>query len=203
MTVAGMASNEFTERRSRFIGSAAPVRSEEEAVDFIRGVRTKNREATHNVYAYVIRAGQIRRYSDDGEPQGTAGIPVLNVLQKSAVTDTAVVVTRYFGGILLGACGLVRAYSRGASAALKAAGVITMSACFQARLSCSYSHYGKVMPLIEKHGGKVDNSSFTDHVAIHFHIPCEKAELFGNAAADATCGSCQVEFGTKKFYRIS
>ena len=100
---------EFIERRSRFIGHACPVKTEEEAVAFINEMKAKYWDASHNVYAYCLREGQIKRYSDDGEPQGTAGIPVLDVLQKSGVVDTAVVVTRYFGGILLGAGGLVRA----------------------------------------------------------------------------------------------
>ena len=102
-TVLKEASAEFTERRSRFIGSVRPVKDETSAVEFIRSVRAANREATHNVYAYVLREGQKQRYTDDGEPQGTAGIPVLEVLLKSGLTDAAVVVTRYFGGILLGA----------------------------------------------------------------------------------------------------
>lgn len=202
-TVSEEARGEFTERRSRFIGTAKPVRTEEEAMDFIRSVRADNREATHNVYAYALRAGQARRYSDDGEPQGTAGVPVLDVLLKSEVTDAAVVVTRYFGGILLGAGGLVRAYSHGASIALEAAGVITMGACFQASLKCDYSRYGKLLPLISEYGGTVDDSAFTDQVTLAFHIPCETLRKFQAALADCTCGDCAAEIGMKQFYKIS
>lgn len=201
-TVSEEASAEFTERRSRFIGHARPVRTEEEAMEFIRSVKAANREATHNVYAYVLRAGQAKRYSDDGEPQGTAGVPVLDVLLKSGVTDTAVVVTRYFGGILLGAGGLVRAYSHGASIGLEAAGVITMGACFQANLICDYSRYGKVLPLIAEHGGMVDDTVFTDQVSVSFHLPCNAVQKFQAALADSTCGDCTAEIGTKKFYKI-
>ena len=133
---------EFIERRSRFIGHACPVKTEEEAVAFINEMKAKYWDASHNVYAYCLREGQIKRYSDDGEPQGTAGIPVLDVLQKSGVVDTAVVVTRYFGGILLGAGGLVRAYSHGASIALEAAGIVTMGLCTLGVVSCSDSRKG-------------------------------------------------------------
>ena len=95
--------DEFVERRSRFIGAICPVTTEQQAIAFINDKKKAHWDATHNVYAYILREGQVRRYSDDGEPQGTAGIPVLDVLQKSGLTDCAVVVTRYFGGVLLGA----------------------------------------------------------------------------------------------------
>lgn len=114
-TLAGYGEDEFVEKRSRFIGYAAPVSTEAEAVAFVNSIRERHREATHNVYAYILREGQIKRYSDDGEPQGTAGIPVLDVLQKAGIVDAVVVVTRYFGGTLLGAGGLVRAYTEGAA----------------------------------------------------------------------------------------
>ncbi len=163
----------------------------------------QNASATHHVYAYVLRAGQRQRYSDDGEPQGTAGVPVLDVLLKSDVTDTAVVVTRYFGGILLGAGGLVRAYSHGASIALEAGGIVRMGACFQASLTCDYASYGKIPALIAEHGGAVDDTAFTENVTIKFHLPCAEAESFRTALADATCGSCAADFGTKKYYPVS
>lgn len=201
-TVSKEASAGFTERRSRFIGCAKPARTEREAAEFIRSVRAANREARHNVYAYVLRSGQTRRCSDDGEPRGTAGVPVLDVLLKSGVTDTAVVVTRYFGGILLGAGGLARAYSRGASLALEAAGSVTMRACFPAVLECGYSRYEKIAPLAERYGGAVDGTAFGERVTVTFHIPCEAAEAFRQALADFTGGKCTASFGAKKFYPI-
>lgn len=202
-TASKEASDEFTERRSRFIGSVKPVRTEEEADEFIRAVRAANREAKHNVFAYILRGGRISRCSDDGEPQGTAGVPVLNVLQKEGVTDTAIVVTRYFGGILLGTGGLVRAYSHAAAVGLAAAGIMRMGAFFQANLVCKYSQYGRVLPLIAEFGGTVDGSSFEETVALRFHLPCEAADEFQKALADSTCGDCSTVFGTKKFYKIS
>ena len=125
ITVKGNDQDEFVEKRSRFIGYIKHVETEKEATDFIAEIRTKHWDATHNVYAYVLRENGTMRYSDDNEPQGTAGIPVLDVLKKSEVTDVVVVVTRYFGGVLLGGGGLVRAYSHSASIALKKIGVVT------------------------------------------------------------------------------
>lgn len=201
-TVLAEAQAEFTERRSRFIGRAKPVRTEEEATAFVQAVREAEREAKHHVYAYVLRDGHTQRYSDDGEPQGTAGVPVLDVLLKSGVTDTAVVVTRYFGGILLGTGGLVRAYSHGASIALEAARAVTMAPCFESCLACDYASYGRIPALVAAHGGTVDGTDFTDRVTVRFHLPCEAADSFQAALADATCGACTAEFGEKKYYPV-
>ena len=144
-TVSQEAKEEFTEKRSRFIGWIKPVKTEEEAIEYINAIKSQHWDAKHNVYAYSLREGQISRYSDDGEPQGTAGVPVLEVLTHSGVTDAVIVVTRYFGGILLGTGGLVRAYSHAASIALKSAGVVIMRPCHQALLhkfciECFQSH---------------------------------------------------------------
>jgi uncharacterized YigZ family protein len=201
-TILREAEAEFTERRSRFIGRAKPVHTQEEAESFLRSVREAHRGATHCVFAYVLRASGLQRCSDDGEPQGTAGVPVLDVLQRSGLTDTAITVTRYFGGILLGAGGLVRAYSHGASIALGAAGEVTMGACYQAELVCDYASYGKIPSLVAEHGGTVDDVSFAESVAVRFHLPCENAEPFRAALADATRGSCTAEFTAKKFYPV-
>ena len=198
-TIERAACDEFIERRSRFIGSVKPVQTEEDAVSFINEQRAKYWDATHNVYAYSLRQGNIRRYSDDGEPQGTAGIPTLDVLQKSGVTDAVVVVTRYFGGVLLGAGGLVRAYSHGASLALQAGGVITMELCATARLLCDYNQYGRVSALIPAGGGVIEDTAFTDVVEIQFHIPGEQIPLLNRQLADATCGEVRVEETGERF----
>lgn len=201
-TVEKEALAEFVERRSRFIGSVKPVKTEEEAVSFINSVKSKNWNATHNVYAYSIREGQVKRYSDDGEPQGTAGIPVLDVLLKSGVVDTVVVVTRYFGGVLLGAGGLVRAYSHGASIALEQAGIITMRTCLTADVSCNYNQYGRVSALIPENGGTVDNAEFTDCVKISFHMSDENMPAFEQKLADTTCGQSKVQITGEKFFKF-
>ena len=135
-TIYSPAEDEFVERKSRFIGHIAPVQTEEEAQAFIAQIRQQHRDATHNTYAYILRSG-IKRYSDDGEPQGTAGVPMLECVEKEGLVDVAVVVTRYFGGILLGAGGLVRAYSHGAKIAVDAAQRKLMTTCVEiGRASC-------------------------------------------------------------------
>ena len=192
-TIAQAAQDEFVEKRSRFIGYARPVQTEEEAQAFIAEMKSRHWDATHNVYAYILREGNIQRYSDDGEPQGTAGIPTLDVLQKSHVTDVAVVVTRYFGGILLGGGGLVRAYSHGASIALKAAGIITMQECPLLMLSCDYSRYGRVSSLIPECGGIIDDTDFAGDVTLSFHMAPELMGSFARKLADATNGQVTFE----------
>ena len=175
--------------------------TEEEAAAFIGEIKSKHWDATHNVYAYRLRQGQIQRYSDDGEPQGTAGIPVLDVLQKSDVTDTVLVVTRYFGGILLGGGGLVRAYSHGASIALQAAGVITMRECALLRLTCDYSQYGRVSSLVPECGGVIDDTAFTEAVSLSFHMAPENMASFARQLADATNGQVSFTEEGKAFFR--
>ncbi len=202
-TVKSQACAEFTERRSRFIGAAKPVATEEEALAFINAVKAEHWNATHNVYAYSLRTGQTRRYSDDGEPQGTAGIPTLDVLMKSEVTDTAVVVTRYFGGILLGGGGLVRAYSHAASIALEQAHVITMRPCVTAEVRCDYGGYGRVSTLIPENGGTVDDAVFTDAVTILFHMEGARVPEFQRRLADVTCGRSEAVIIGEKYFEIS
>lgn len=192
-TIKTEAHDEFVERRSRFIGYIKPVIDEESAIDFINEKKRIHWDATHNVYAYILREGQIKRYSDDGEPQGTAGIPVLDVLQKADIVDVVVVVTRYFGGILLGAGGLVRAYSHGASIAVAAGGIITMEKSLKLALTCDYNQYGKLSGLIPTFGGVIENSEFTDSVELSFYLPKDKYDPFVKLLADVTCGSVDAE----------
>lgn len=168
--------DEFTEKRSRFIGYAKPVTTAEEAADFINAIRSKHWDATHNVYAYVLRDGQSRRYSDDGEPSGTAGVPVLDVLLKANITDCVVVATRYFGGVLLGAGGLVRAYSHTSKIAVEAAGIVKMSLCSVMTAECDYNFYGRITSLIPEFEGVIENTDFAENVRVDFYLPksCEK-----------------------------
>ena len=187
-TVEKEANDELTEKRSRFIGYCKPVKNEEEAIQYINSIKSKHWDARHNVYAYCIQEGQIKRYSDDGEPQGTAGVPVLEVLTKNQITDVVVVVTRYFGGILLGTRGLVRAYSASAKKAVEAANIINMVRCSVCTLVCDYNRYGKVSSLIPQSGGIIDESSFGSEVSITFHIESGSLESFNKRLADATCG---------------
>ena len=200
-TVATETADEFTEKRSRFIGYIKPVSTEEEAVSFIQSIKQKHWDARHNVYAYRLRQGQIQRYSDDGEPQGTAGIPTLDVLQKNDVTDVVVVVTRYFGGILLGGGGLVRAYSHATRLAVEKAGIITMQKCRLCTLTCDYTQYGRVASLIPECGGVVDDSDFGEAVTLRFHMAEDDLGGFSAKLADATCGSAAAEIGEEKFFQ--
>ena len=190
-TVANEASDEFVEKRSRLIGYVKPVRTEEEAVAFINQKRSEHWDARHNVYAYSLREGNIKRYSDDGEPSGTAGMPVLDVIVKNEIYDVCVVVTRYFGGVLLGTGGLVRAYSQGSKIALESGGVVLMQSCLLCETSCSYTRYGKVSSLIMESGATVDDTIYESDVKIKFHIPPGMLDGLNKKLADATSGEVQ------------
>ena len=192
-TVAREASDEFVEKRSRFIGYVKPVKTEEEAVAFINQKRSEHWDARHNVYAYSLREGNIKRYSDDGEPSGTAGMPVLDVIVKNEIYDVCVVVTRYFGGVLLGTGGLVRAYSQGSKIALESGGIVLMQSCSLCEVSCSYNRYGKVSSLVMENGATIDDTIYESDVKIKFHIPPEQLSQLNKKLADATSGEVQTE----------
>ena len=169
-TILEPAEDEFVEKKSRFIAYTSPVHTVEEANAFIAGIRQRHWDATHNVPAFVLRSG-VQRSSDDGEPGGTSGMPVLDVLRKSGVTDVVTVATRYFGGILLGGGGLVRAYSHTASIALQAAQIITMRECLLLSLTCDYGRYGRVASLVPECGGVTDDTVFEAHSAKNLRMP--------------------------------
>lgn len=169
-TLAGEGDDSFEERRSEFIGYAKHVTSEEEAQAVVKQKKKEFADATHNCWAYVLGDGTVARYSDDGEPQGTAGMPILDVIRKSGVTDAVVVVTRYFGGILLGAGGLVRAYSHGASIALAAAKIVTYERYAELKLCCSYSDYQKYAVVLPMFNAIIDGTDFADKVTISFAV---------------------------------
>ena len=166
ITINGSAEDSFIEKKSEFVGYIKHVETSEEAVAFINEIRAKNRKARHNVYAYILREENTIRYSDDGEPQGTAGVPVLDVLQKEGLTDVCVVVTRYFGGILLGGGGLVRAYSKGCKIAVDAAQKMIMCECAEITVSCDYSLYGKISHVLPEFQVKILDTIFENDVTI-------------------------------------
>ena len=194
--------DKFEEKRSKFTGRLWHVETPEQATAKIKEMRDTYWDATHHCYAYILREGNIMRYSDDGEPQGTAGIPVLDVLQKSGVTDVVVVATRYFGGILLGGGGLVRAYSHTASIALQAAEIVTMRECLMLRVVCDYSQYGRVAALVPECGGVVDDTVFEERVALCFHMAPEDRGSFDKKLADATNGQAAAEETGKKYFEF-
>ena len=199
-TIMRVASDEFTEKRSRFIGHIAPVTSEEEAQAFVAAKKKEYWDAKHNVWAYVLREGGLRRFSDDGEPQGTAGMPVLDVLQKEGLTDCVVVVTRYFGGILLGGGGLVRAYSHGARLAVDAGVRCDMRLSARLQVVCDYAQYGWVAPLIAAAGGTVDDTAFTDEVTIQFHLPFADIPALQKQLTEQSAGTLFLEETGSDFY---
>lgn len=201
-TVLSNAKDEFVEKRSRFIGYCKPVTCEQEAVDFINEKRSEHWNATHNVYAYSLREGNIKRYSDDGEPSGTAGMPCLDVIVKNEIYDVCVVVTRYFGGVLLGTGGLVRAYSHGAKIALDAAKIAVMQNCLVCSARCTYNQYGKVSALVADNGGAVDDTVYEDDVLIKFHIKPDLLPQLNKKLADATAGEVQAVFDEEKYYAV-
>ena len=168
---------EIVIEKSRFISYTKMVETEEEAKEFVESIRKKHPFATHNCYAYVTEGGKVARFSDDGEPQGTAGIPMLEVLKNRGLKDTAVVVTRYFGGIKLGAGGLVRAYSSSTSAGLDEAGVEENIISNLYKISFGYEKYSLFLKFIEKYKQKTISSDFAEGVVINIAVPSDEEDF--------------------------
>ncbi|MBO4339024.1 MAG: YigZ family protein [Clostridia bacterium] len=193
---------EYEIKRSRFIGYIKPVKTKEEAESFVVSIKQKHYDARHNVFAYKIREDNFKRYSDDGEPQGTAGVPVLDVIEKNDLTDVCIVVTRYFGGILLGGGGLVRAYSHTASLAVEAGVKIEMSLCIRFSLECDYSFFGKVNSLVEENGGVIENTEYLDNVIVSGYIPEELFMKLDSKVVEASAGAYKLTEKDKLFAEI-
>lgn len=183
------ASAEFEEKKSVFIGHAAPIKTEEEALAYIKQKKAEYADARHNVWAYRLRGDVVMRCSDDGEPQGSAGVPVLDALRKSGVSDAVIVVTRYFGGILLGAGGLVRAYSHAAKLAIDAAGIAVFEqyTCF--RLECGYSEYQRYLAELPKFGALIDGTEFSDRVCLTFAVKSTLRDAVSNRIREMSNGN--------------
>lgn len=191
-TVSEQASDSFIEKKSEFIGYIAPVKTNDEAVEFINKIKSMHRKAKHNVYAYILRQDNISRYSDDGEPQGTAGVPVLDVLQKRGLTDVCIVVTRYFGGILLGGGGLVRAYSHTASLACDSAHIMDMRLCHRLKITTDYNMYGKISYILPNFDIINVNSDFADTVTLEILVMSEKFSALQKEIIEITNGSAEI-----------
>lgn len=198
-TVEKEASDFFIEKKSKFIGYAKPVKTQEEAVEFISEIKSKHWDATHNVYAYVLRENNIQRYSDDGEPSGTAGVPVLDVMLKESLVDVCVVATRYFGGTLLGAGGLVRAYSHTSKIALEAAGIITMAQCSVMSAEVDYSFYDRLNILLSDFSAIILNTSFSDKVCVEFSVKENIVDLLNAKLIDVSNGKYSLKFLRSEF----
>lgn len=189
---------EFTERRSRFIGHIFLTETEEEALARLKQMRETYWDATHNVYAYIIKDGATR-FSDDGEPGGTAGMPVLQVLQREGIFNVTCVVTRYFGGILLGAGGLVRAYAHSAKIALEAAGKSIKRVWTKIYLPCPYSWYERVKLEVAAFGGVVEGTDFGADVSFDLLLPEQQVEPFLARVTDLSAGTITGLIGENEY----
>ena len=199
-TIRAAASDEFIERKSRFIGYCCPVSTETEAIAFLEEIRKKHRDATHNCYAYVLRESHLQRFSDDGEPQGTAGRPILEVLLREGLTDLCVVVTRYFGGILLGAGGLVRAYTEGCKCAIDAAEILAMHPAVALSLTMDYAFYGKLQYLLPGYEALVQGTDFGESITQRLLLRQERLPAFQKAVEEASAGRVCPKVTEEAFY---
>ena len=184
---------EYEDRKSVFISTAAPVKTEEEALSFISYVKKKYPDARHHVYAYVLRENSIMRFSDDREPQGTAGMPTLDAIRKNGCTDTAIVTIRYFGGTLLGTGGLVRAYSAAAIGALNDARIITYDLYTTVSINLGYSDYQKVVPMLSCDEFRVKETQYLDSVITIGSVSSSKVDDFIKNIVETTSGRAKIE----------
>ena len=192
-TIARRCEARFIEKKSEFIGYLCPVQTEEQAVAFIEEIRAMHRKATHNCYAYILRENNAARHSDDGEPGGTAGVPIYEVLRKEGLTDVCCVVTRYFGGVLLGAGGLVRAYTKGAKDAVDAAQIKCMAEAVKLAVTVDYGLYGRLAQVFADFDARIEDERFADNVRILLHIRAENSQKLTDKLVDVCNGAVSVE----------
>lgn len=188
---AGDGEAEFTEKRSSFLGHVRMVETEDEAKAFVAEMKKKYYDARHNCWCYIIKDGAVR-YSDDGEPQGTAGIPMLEVLKREGVTNAVCVVTRYFGGVLLGTGGLLRAYTKSAKDALDAAGISVVRRWIKAELPCTYSLLERLKLECTAANGVVSDVEYSTDVCLKLLLPEDGVEDFSRRVADVTAGTSKL-----------
>ena len=198
-TLSRYAEFRYEEKRSVFIGEASPCATEEEAVAFIARVKARFPDARHHVYAYLLRENAKNRYSDDHEPQGTAGMPVLDVIRKNGCTDTVVVVTRYFGGVLLGTGGLVRAYTAAAVGAIRAAGVVTYRMHRHLSVGLSYADYNRVAQELTRCDARILDSTYAEGVLLRVSLPKEQSDTYEKLLKDGTGGRAIVSLEGEYF----
>lgn len=195
--------DEIIINKSRFIGSAAPVENEDEAVSFIESMRKEFKDATHNCYAYVIGENRnIQRYSDDGEPSGTAGMPILNVINQESLVNVAVVVTRYFGGVLLGAGGLVRAYTKGCKIGLDSGIIVEKNLYYDLSFNLDYTLLGKMDNELLKNNFIVKDKMYSDHVMFKLIVQENEIGKIEELVSEITSGRGEINIGQSSFYSI-
>ena len=185
------AESEFVEKRSRFIGYIKPVETEAEARAFVEEIKKRHYDARHNCWCYLLREGGVVRYSDDGEPQGTAGQPMLGVFEKEGITNLVCVVTRYFGGILLGTGGLLRAYTKGAKDALDAAGVSVVRRWVRQLVPCTYSLYERLKQETERFGAVIKDTEYGADIVLTVLVPEELSDAYAARILDFTAGTVE------------
>ena len=198
-TVRKECSAEFTEKKSVFICSIKSVTTEQDALDFINQVREKYDGASHNVYAYIVRYANAVKFSDDGEPASTAGIPAMSVLQKNGLTDVAAVITRYFGGILLGSGGLVRAYSRAVSLAVGEAGIALFESYTEFDVMCTYSDYDKISKFIKAEKIILDGTVFNENITVSLAVKYDRFDKICGDIIDLTNGKAVINKKNSRF----
>ena len=192
--------DEYIVEKSTFIGYAKPIKTEEEAIEFVNEIKKKHKDATHNVWAYTVGENMnIQRYSDDGEPQGTAGIPTLEVIKKEDLRDVVVVVTRYFGGIKLGAGGLVRAYTKGAKVGIEAGIGIEKVKCTEVKIKIEYTQLGRIQNEIMNLGFKVKDTIYSEDVEIIVYSKIEDVQSLTDRMIDITSGTADVSIGEEYY----
>ena len=195
---AGAGEAEFVEKRSSFLGHVRYVETEDEAKAFVAEMKKKFYDARHNCWCYIIKDGAVR-YSDDGEPQGTAGIPMLEGLKRGGVTNVVCVVTRYFGGVLLGTGGLLRAYTKSAKDALDAAGICVVRRWVKAEIACSYAMLERLKTECTAIGGVVADIEYSADVCLKLLLPEDKADAFSQRTADVTAGTSALKITGEEF----
>ena len=189
----------YTEKKSEFIGTVKPVKTEQEALEFLNQIKKKYADARHNVYAYVVQKDNIQRYSDDGEPSGTGGMPVLGVITKSGLTDIAVVVTRYFGGTLLGTGGLVRAYTKAAKDSLSNSSLARLVPGEEYTVTTDYNSIGKIQYIVPQFNAKITDSVYTDKVEVLIEVVKEDSKALLNQITEGTGGRALITKKCDKF----
>jgi len=191
---------EYEEKKSRFIGEACPAATEAEAMEFLAAVRRRQKDASHNVYAFSCGEGGLsKRYSDGGEPRGTAGPPVLDVIEKSGLSDAVIVVTRYFGGTLLGAAGLIRSYGKAATLAVAASGIVEKSLARKMVFLVEYHMYNIVLNMLEKGGYTIAHTGYGVDIELTVVVPHAEVDMLCARVNELTAGSVIIEFADEVY----
>lgn len=202
-TILNIATAEFEEKKSRFIANVKPVSNEEEAIEFINSLKSKYWDARHNVYAYIINKDTlIQRFSDDGEPSGTAGMPTLEVIKRIGLQDVVVVVTRYFGGTLLGASGLIRAYSKSTALGLEAAEIVTRKLCTRISIAVEYTLFGRLQNMLIANNNIIEDIQYSQDVDLSVLIEVGNEEKLLKDITENTNDRAIVDIGEKVYITL-